>query len=286
MPLVDLYCPHCGGEIKLDDSREFGFCLYCGHKIMITENVKRAVRIDNSDRLANLLSLMNHAIDSANIEEMRSLSRSVLEISPDDANAWFCKGSAAAMDGYCKDAFTSWVRALELGLDPEEFDKVFKIMIVSTRGGLIRTLEEHGRITVADNMELERVLAAWVPEKMQGASFANALMYHTIPRMSQATTDGACWLLLVCDFYIVSVLSETNESATMVSGSRLIIDGYKVVAYKFGVVKDIPLRCISARNIAKLVMKLSDRGRLDDQAMNDLRAKWAELKQDYFRPTI
>jgi len=34
-----LICPQCGANIDLDDTREFGFCTYCGAKIQLVEKV-------------------------------------------------------------------------------------------------------------------------------------------------------------------------------------------------------------------------------------------------------
>ena len=34
MAMIAIKCPQCGADIQLDDSREFGFCNYCGTKVM------------------------------------------------------------------------------------------------------------------------------------------------------------------------------------------------------------------------------------------------------------
>lgn len=34
MGFKKLFCPNCGASVELDDSREFGFCTYCGTKIV------------------------------------------------------------------------------------------------------------------------------------------------------------------------------------------------------------------------------------------------------------
>lgn len=35
MKLIALKCPHCGGDIELNDSMSHGFCIHCGSKIMV-----------------------------------------------------------------------------------------------------------------------------------------------------------------------------------------------------------------------------------------------------------
>lgn len=39
MAIRALKCPSCGADITLDDSREFGFCSYCGTQIQIGERI-------------------------------------------------------------------------------------------------------------------------------------------------------------------------------------------------------------------------------------------------------
>lgn len=37
MELVVLKCPYCGGELEFEGGMEFGFCMYCGTKVMISK---------------------------------------------------------------------------------------------------------------------------------------------------------------------------------------------------------------------------------------------------------
>lgn len=39
MAIRALKCPSCGADITLDDSREYGFCSYCGSQIQVGEQV-------------------------------------------------------------------------------------------------------------------------------------------------------------------------------------------------------------------------------------------------------
>ena len=40
MALKPLKCPECGANIELDDTREFGFCNFCGTKVMLKEVIE------------------------------------------------------------------------------------------------------------------------------------------------------------------------------------------------------------------------------------------------------
>ncbi len=57
MGMVAIKCPGCGADIELDDSREFGFCNYCGTKVMqdkIVVEHKGNITIDESRKEKNL----------------------------------------------------------------------------------------------------------------------------------------------------------------------------------------------------------------------------------------
>ncbi len=49
MPVVHLRCPKCAGELDFEDSREFGYCQYCGAKVMIEKSPQ--VNNYNSDSI-------------------------------------------------------------------------------------------------------------------------------------------------------------------------------------------------------------------------------------------
>ena len=43
MNVIKLVCPNCKANIELDDSREFGFCQYCGTKILLEKEQPNVV---------------------------------------------------------------------------------------------------------------------------------------------------------------------------------------------------------------------------------------------------
>lgn len=36
---ISITCKNCNGETNLDNSKEFGFCVHCGTKIIIEKNM-------------------------------------------------------------------------------------------------------------------------------------------------------------------------------------------------------------------------------------------------------
>lgn len=58
MGFIKLNCPNCGANIELDESREFGFCQYCGTKVIqekIVVEHRGTVGLDRSAEVNNLL---------------------------------------------------------------------------------------------------------------------------------------------------------------------------------------------------------------------------------------
>lgn len=58
MGFVTLNCPSCGANIQLDESREFGFCSYCGTKVLqdkIVVEHRGSIAIEHKNEIDNLL---------------------------------------------------------------------------------------------------------------------------------------------------------------------------------------------------------------------------------------
>ena len=63
-------CPNCSGEIQIDTSREFGFCSYCGTKIVFEReaplNATQAFADNRSAALDEITRIMDHFEPVAN----------------------------------------------------------------------------------------------------------------------------------------------------------------------------------------------------------------------------
>ncbi|MBE6522526.1 MAG: hypothetical protein E7Z62_05295 [Thermoplasmata archaeon] len=61
--LIPLKCPSCGGDIQIDDTKEFAFCMFCGTKMVIQEQLSKRVVIDDSAKINGLLNNARHFYD-------------------------------------------------------------------------------------------------------------------------------------------------------------------------------------------------------------------------------
>ena len=86
MGFIALKCPNCSSDIMLDDSREFGFCQYCGTKIIqdrvIIEH-KGKIQIDHTKEIENLLIRAQEFISKGNLKEAKNYYNKILDL---DAN--------------------------------------------------------------------------------------------------------------------------------------------------------------------------------------------------------
>ncbi|MDE7269474.1 MAG: hypothetical protein K2N81_03270, partial [Acetatifactor sp.] len=80
-----LKCPSCGADIELDDSREYGFCLYCGTKIQLIEKISITGIKSEQEQLETAKKLIN----IGEVSEAKILLRKIVSNSPLFGEAWF-----------------------------------------------------------------------------------------------------------------------------------------------------------------------------------------------------
>ncbi|MCR4740323.1 MAG: hypothetical protein K5886_08710 [Lachnospiraceae bacterium] len=62
--MLSLKCPGCGANIELDESRDFGFCSYCGYKMMLKDVVEvRHREASSTDRYSDGMTEMTKIMD-------------------------------------------------------------------------------------------------------------------------------------------------------------------------------------------------------------------------------
>ena len=84
-------CPNCGGELQLPEDKTTVKCMYCGGDIIVQE----AIRTAAESSMPNWLILAKAAIDGRNYQEAFNYYTKVLEVDPQNYEAWLGKGEAA-----------------------------------------------------------------------------------------------------------------------------------------------------------------------------------------------
>lgn len=90
MKVVALKCPNCNADIELDQDREFGFCNYCGTKIMIADAVQKVsgtVNINRSSEISNILKRAKDYEERQMLDEAEKYYDRALDIDMDNQEA-------------------------------------------------------------------------------------------------------------------------------------------------------------------------------------------------------
>ena len=134
MNFISLTCPNCSGDIELDNAKEFGFCMHCGHKVLLRQSVPQKIKLDESEKIEKLLKMGRSSLNAINPKELRDISNRILEIDADNCEGWFFKGCAAMSEFEMHEAFEYWDNAINHQDDQNELRSMYSMMIELTTG--------------------------------------------------------------------------------------------------------------------------------------------------------
>lgn len=101
MGYIAVKCPGCGADIQLDDSREYGYCTYCGRqvvreKIIVEHRVKGAVSEQSLMERATLF------LGQRDFDEAKSYFEKALDLNPKNGKAYlgklFCQMKVTSLE--------------------------------------------------------------------------------------------------------------------------------------------------------------------------------------------
>jgi len=149
MSLISLKCPNCSGSIELDGKKEFGFCMHCGHKVILTDNSVKTVRFDNSHSLKNWVKLAEVARKANNLDDLSEYVKKILEVDTNNAKAWILKGSASAIECNFNEAAVHWRVGVTMASSSKEFEEFCDLIVNDMTNGLIQHFNDSfGQIKV------------------------------------------------------------------------------------------------------------------------------------------
>lgn len=113
MQLQAAKCPECGAEIQVPSDRSTIKCMYCGKDILVPQAIAAA----GSPPVENLIQLAQAAEEAGNHEEAFSYWNRVLEVDPENLEAWIGKAlSAGWQSNLLGDRLGEMVSGIERGL--------------------------------------------------------------------------------------------------------------------------------------------------------------------------
>ena len=102
--MIDLKCPNCSASISLDETREYGFCSYCGTKIQLVQKVRMihegTVNVGGIKTEQQQIESAKKMIEIGEYGEAKRLLNGIIEYSPDCGDAWLELSIVSAKDTY------------------------------------------------------------------------------------------------------------------------------------------------------------------------------------------
>jgi tetratricopeptide (TPR) repeat protein len=87
MNMIKLNCPSCNGSLEIPDNLGVAHCMYCGTRILLQKTDSE----QEKKVLEHYIELKKVAIDGNNYEEALRYCNSILEIDPNNIEAWIHK---------------------------------------------------------------------------------------------------------------------------------------------------------------------------------------------------
>lgn len=182
MPLVSAKCTACGASIKIDDSKESGYCEYCGtqyitEKVINNYNVSGNINIDNATinivggDVNNLLKRAAQCEEVGDLTSAKDYYSKVLDIDPDNEIA-----KAKVYDEYKR----SYIGEIEVS---SEVMAAIKRMLPNEKLAAIRQIREVTGLGLAE--------AKFFAERFDEIEKSTP---QTPPNFGLATAKGGCYV--------------------------------------------------------------------------------------------
>ena len=138
MGLISLKCPNCAGSIELDEKKDFGFCMHCGQKVILSEKIPQLVKIDHSDSIRNWKKLAEVALESRNVDDLKKYVEKILEADSEYAEGWILNGCASSVEGNLDEAAIHWKTGISLTRTSDELKEYCTLIIDGLSYGMIK----------------------------------------------------------------------------------------------------------------------------------------------------
>ena len=90
MGFIAVKCPGCGADIQLDDSREYGYCTYCGQQV-VREKIIVEHRVKGTVSEQSLIERAYLFIGQRDFDQAKTYLEKALDINPKNGKAYLGK---------------------------------------------------------------------------------------------------------------------------------------------------------------------------------------------------
>ena len=118
--LISLKCTSCKGDLNLDDTREFGFCIFCGTKILIKSDVINNYYEIKGKSAEELIADGNKLINIGDDEKANERFSEAIEVEPQNWEAWFGYAQTGGERGYYLSCVPAYATAYNLATIEQE----------------------------------------------------------------------------------------------------------------------------------------------------------------------
>lgn len=97
MKLVSARCPNCGASVDLDPSMKAAYCIHCGTRLMVDDEVQRIeIKTDRTKEMNNALIIADNAFASGNYQEAYTYYTRYIKYEVNMPHVVFRRGLSAA----------------------------------------------------------------------------------------------------------------------------------------------------------------------------------------------
>jgi len=290
MKVIDLVCPNCNGAIQLNEDWEYGFCMHCGHRVVLAgSNIGNG----RSAQLKRLKTTLDVKAQGRNQKEIVELCDRIIDLDPNDSEAWYYKGMYVLQNGIASEGLPYWTKSVE-GMSREEARELYDYMVQAVANALFSGMEDSVPVWNIISLSLAIDEKTDFPEDDESGDFLPTLIDKMIEMTIEDETDPSTVLFRVTTITIVSlsivnvyisIILNQAVLAAIAEGLETIRDGMNRISFSEpGLLsrdRDEVSRNISF--ISRVVSEMEHTiGSYTDEEMERLESYWTEHDLDDF----
>ena len=288
-------CQNCSAQVDLDNQRGFGFCTYCGQRIVVPESMKQT-----GETVDGMLTIAEMSLKSNDLQKASEYIDKALEKDTINPYAWLIKGNILMANDNFSGALNSWERALSALNEKEDVKKYLDEIAASLGKFQFRfsrslAFGEIKEINVELSEATKMILAikqgidvppAYLDDKMLDIFLKNEAVYDTTDLFYHFAFFVSLASGAICgDFDCRNMLDKTKKALRRCKEYSARIKSYKMTTVEGKVAMDskkiavIMDECIKMFNEYERVFEVSF-SKLSDRDIEIIKEHWMNNRSE------